>query len=221
MEKSIENIWKDGFLKSDSLVAPKVNDLYHQKSKHVVEQLRRMFRNNLIIIMIASVVFLMCFIYTGVPLAGFLVFALLSWLVYYSRKFAQSLEKIDSGMSSYRYLKAFDSGLKDIISKFIRINRFFYPVIITVVCLGILYSTPKPFLEQAIIDIIIERKDPYTMYGLPVFYLLGVIVYAGLFGVFAGHVYRYDVKLIYGRVLKKLREILADMEELRKEEGGK
>ena len=28
MEKSIESIWKEGFLKSDALVAPKLNDLY-------------------------------------------------------------------------------------------------------------------------------------------------------------------------------------------------
>ena len=31
MEKSIESIWKQGFLNSDALVAPKLNNLYNQK----------------------------------------------------------------------------------------------------------------------------------------------------------------------------------------------
>jgi hypothetical protein len=31
MEKSIENIWKEGFLKNDALVAPTLNNLYNQK----------------------------------------------------------------------------------------------------------------------------------------------------------------------------------------------
>jgi hypothetical protein len=30
MEKSIETIWKEGFLKNDALIAPKINNLYTQ-----------------------------------------------------------------------------------------------------------------------------------------------------------------------------------------------
>ena len=38
---------------------------------------------------------------------------------------------------------------------------------------------------------------------------------AGLLVVVAGPLYRFDVKLVYGRVFEKLDEIIADMEELR------
>jgi len=58
MEKSIESIWKEGFLKSDALVAPKVNNLYTQKSIHVIDKFKRMFRINLIAIVVFSFVFL-------------------------------------------------------------------------------------------------------------------------------------------------------------------
>ena len=50
MEKSIETIWKEGFLKSDTLIAPKLNDLYNQKSKHVIDKFKRVFKINLIAI---------------------------------------------------------------------------------------------------------------------------------------------------------------------------
>ncbi len=44
MDKSIETIWKEGFLRGDALVAPKVNDLYAQKSRHIVDKIQRMNR---------------------------------------------------------------------------------------------------------------------------------------------------------------------------------
>ena len=50
MEKSIETIWKEGFLKSDALVAPKVNDLYNQKSNHIIDKFKRMYEINLVAI---------------------------------------------------------------------------------------------------------------------------------------------------------------------------
>ena len=51
MENSIETIWKEGFLKNDALVAPKLNDLYNQKSLHLIDQLKRMFKINLMAIL--------------------------------------------------------------------------------------------------------------------------------------------------------------------------
>ena len=54
MEKSIESIWKEGFLKSDVLVAPKVNDIYNKKSEHIVDKFTRMFKTNLVVIVLCS-----------------------------------------------------------------------------------------------------------------------------------------------------------------------
>ena len=33
MEKTIEAVWKEGFVDDDALVAPKLNDLYNHKVK--------------------------------------------------------------------------------------------------------------------------------------------------------------------------------------------
>ena len=36
MKKSIETMWKQGFISEGELIAPKVNDLYNRKSQNLV-----------------------------------------------------------------------------------------------------------------------------------------------------------------------------------------
>ena len=66
MERSIENIWKEGFLKSDALVAPKINNLYNQKSIHIIDKFKRMFKINLIAIIAFSFIFLIVSFFVGI-----------------------------------------------------------------------------------------------------------------------------------------------------------
>lgn len=60
-----------------------------------------------------------------------------------------------------------------------------------------------------------DSSHVYLVNGMPVPALTGVILVAALMALFAGPIYRFDVNLFYGRVFKKLHEILVDMEELR------
>ena len=57
MEKSIETIWKDGFLDVNELIVPKLNNLYNQKSIHIIDKILRMGRINLIYIVLLAVLF--------------------------------------------------------------------------------------------------------------------------------------------------------------------
>ena len=57
--------------------------------------------------------------------------------------------------------------------------------------------------------------DTYLVYGIPLFYVLPVIVFILLFTIFSKRIYRFDIKTVYGHVMKKLDEMIADMEELR------
>ena len=95
MEKSIENIWKEGFLKSDALIAPKLNDLYNQKSKHVIDKFKRMFKINLIAIVIFAFAILVVTTFNGLPVIGISWFLILIGLVVVNKKLTSSLEKID------------------------------------------------------------------------------------------------------------------------------
>ena len=107
MEKSIEDIWKEGFLKSDALVAPKINSLYNQKSIHIIDKFKRMFRINLIAIVAFSFVFLIVTFFSGMLITGIGFFVTLTSLVIINKKLLNGLEKVDKGVSSYQYLKAF------------------------------------------------------------------------------------------------------------------
>ncbi len=112
MEKSIENIWKEGFLKSDALVAPKINNLYNQKSIHIIDKFKRMFKINLIAIIAFSFIFLIVSFFVGIPITGVIFFITLSVLVFINKMLLNGLEKIDKGASSYQYLKSFNEWIQ-------------------------------------------------------------------------------------------------------------
>ena len=95
MEKSIENIWKEGFLKSDALLVPKINDLYNKKSIHIIDKFRRMFKINLIAIVVFSFVFSIVSYFVGIPLMGVIFFFALIVLVSINNMLLKSV---------YRYL---------------------------------------------------------------------------------------------------------------------
>ena len=58
MEKTIEKIWKEGFLKEDELAAPRINNLYGRKSKHIVDNLMSTVKKNILGIFAGALILL-------------------------------------------------------------------------------------------------------------------------------------------------------------------
>ncbi len=141
MEKSIETIWKEGFLKSDALVAPKLNDLYNQKSKHIIDKFKKMFKINLIAIVVGSFIVLVASFLVGIPYMGASLFFILNGLVVINKKLLNSLSAIDNSVSSYQYLKAFDNWMKKLISVNTRISRYLYPLIFLSIIVGFWFGS--------------------------------------------------------------------------------
>ena len=77
MEKSIENIWKEGFLKSDALIAPKIKNLNTQKSIHIIDKIQRMMKVNIYIILVFAILNWGIYTALGTPIAGGIIFILL------------------------------------------------------------------------------------------------------------------------------------------------
>ena len=77
MEKSIETIWNKGFLDSDTLVVPKLNNLYNKKSKTITDKLKRMMKINIYVIIIFAILNLGLYAALGTPYAGAFIFFLL------------------------------------------------------------------------------------------------------------------------------------------------
>ena len=211
MEKSIENIWKEGFLKSDALVAPKINKLYNQKSIHIIDKFKRMMKVNIYVILVFAFLNLGLYAALGTPIAGIFIFSLLMGVCWISIKRAKTMKNIDTNLSSYDYIKSFNSWLKMAISNNIKVMRFFYPLIFLAALMPIVHALKSgEVTNEAILN-----SGFHLIYGIPTFMWIIALVIAVLFYVFGGKIYIWDVNLVYGSVFKKLDELIADIEELK------
>jgi len=217
MEKSIETIWKEGFLKSDALVAPKINDLYNQKSKHIIDKFKRMYEINLVAIVAFAFILLPVSFISELPYMGILMFILFNVVVIVNRNFKKRLEKIDRNENSYQYLKAFDNWMNEILSVNAKMNKYVYPYIFLSMFLGFWFGSIGGTIPgvEFVNKLLIDFPNTYLLFGLPLFGILGMILVVFLLSFFGGRIGKLDFNLIYGRILKKIDELLADMEELR------
>jgi len=217
MEKSIENIWEEGFLKSDALIAPKINKLYSKKSIHIIDKFKRMFKINLIAIVAFSSFALIASYFVGMPLMGVIFFVSLMVVVAINMKLLKGLNSIDKGENSYQYLKAFNKWIKKQIAVNKRISTFLYPVIFISLIIGFWFKEVEGNLlgEQVVKKILANYPDTYLLFGIPLIGILGVILILALLALFGGRIYKLDLNLVYGNVLKKLDDLLSDLETLR------
>ena len=213
MEQSIENIWKKGFLAKDAMVAPQVNDLYNQKSKHLIEKIRGLFRSNIIMLYgFAALMVVFTFIF-GLPylFGGFLVLMFVVPAIYSQKKY-KNKQTIDQHLSMYEYLSQFDEWLKAELKFNTTLARFYYPLAL-IGASGIVWFTDG---REEVMNKILEAYPNLPMVGeMPLYFVLAIIVIGFLISLFAGRLYRLDVRLIYGRAFDKLEELIKDLEELR------
>ena len=217
MEKSIENIWKEGFLKSDALVAPKLNDLYNQKSKHVIDKFKRMFKINLIAIVVFAFAILVATTLNGLPIIGVSWFLILIALVVVNKKLTGSLEKIDYHKNSYDYLMSFNKWLQEQMAINRKMARLYYPLFFLSVVVGFWFIDAEGVSlgERLVGEVLYGFPDIYMISGVPLIGIVFVIIIAGLLMLFGGRIYNLDVKIVYGRMFKKIKELITDLEGLR------
>ena len=211
MKKSIESTWKDGFLKEETLVAPKVNDLYNRKSNDIIDRFQRVFRIHTIAMIGFSLFVLVFYFFEGLPFVGLSSSVLLIILMVDGRKQLTALKNIDKNQNSYQYLRAFDTGLKTIVSDGARIGRVLYPGMFLFVMGNFLFLSPKT--DETLVNIM-NDPDTYLYHGVPILWVIGVAIITSLLSYFGKRIYVWDFKLVYGRVMKKLNRTLEDMEEL-------
>jgi hypothetical protein len=211
MEDSIESIWKKGFLHEKSLVAPKINDLYNQKSKHVVDRVKRMFRINQRMIVAMSIVLPVIHYFVDALWQGVTASVLLLLTLWYNNRIIGSLKTLDPGATSFDYLQSFDRWLTDVLLQAEKIARFSYPLYV-LIAISTIWSA---WTKQGVI-LKIHQKFPDLPFAgnisLVAFALAGVLVL--LMFCFSVKIYRWEVRLMYGRVLEKLKDTISEMKTL-------
>ena len=214
MKNSIEVIWKEGFLNEKSLVAPKINDLYNQKSKDLVDKLKRMYRNNLIAIVIMSIVFPIMYYFLDVIWQGVATSILMLLTLWYGIREKRSIKTLDHGATSLDYLKSFDRLLKDALSRGEKVLRFTYPLYFLIAISTMWVAWNKGPLTSKMFQ---KFPDILFIGSVPLFAWIIAGVATILMFYYSGRIYRWDVGLIYGRIFRKLEETIAEMERLKQE----
>ena len=172
-----------------------------------------MFKWNLIGLVIFTLIVLVSFSLMGIPYLGIFIAAMLMTLVVRGRKEQANLALLDKDVSSYQYLKAFDKWMKDLMVVYARLYSYFYPALFLSIALQFRFSE----LGQKIINGLVNKFPDTTMVlSTPLYMLVAVCIITGLFYYFSGPLYRLDFNSLYGRMFKKLEELISDMEELRR-----
>jgi hypothetical protein len=212
MTKSIETIWKEGFLKEQTLSAPIVNDLYNRKSQNLVDRLQHMFALNLKALIIGSIIMLAVMSLIGAPFLGLYICCLLTPLVFIANRELKKSVNLDKGLSSYEYLKNFDSWLKSSIKVYSNYYKWFYPLLFA----GMATQAVVSKAGGKLIALLLEWLPTEILFlGLPFYLVLTLLILTAVMARYAEAIYQWDLNLVYGRQFTKLNELIDDMEELR------
>lgn len=218
MEKSIESIWKDGFIRSQEFIAPKLINLYNRKSEHIVDRFTRMFKINLLALAGGSFLVLALSWWVDIPYMGIGLFVLVNILAFINYKLMNGLNEIDKNVNCYQYLTTFDKWLKQMISYNQKFARIFYPLALLSVLAGYWFGPIGGDIPgEDFLKFFVTRFPDGILFFSAQNFLAGVlIVVLSLVALAAGRIYKWDLTLVYGRVIKKMDGIIADMEELKK-----
>jgi hypothetical protein len=217
MEKSIETIWKEGFLKSDALLAPKLNNLYNQKSIDIVDKFKRMYKINRIAIVAFALIILPVSFIVKIPYMGIGMFLLFMVISAIAQKFSRSLDKLDKTESSYQYLISFDNWVKEMASTNTKLSRFLYPYVFIIMVSGFWFGSIGGDIpgNKLVNFILLKFPDSYLILGFPLILIIIALLIISLLAYFGEQIGDFDLKLGYGRIIKKLKLLIADMDELK------
>ena len=213
MRKTIEATWREGFLNSDALVAPRVNDLYTRKSLHIADRIQRMQRINQIAIVIGAPIAWAYYAALGMPYGGAIICAAWVGLIVVRRQFPH-IARFDTPVSvdSYQYLKAFQRWLKNRLAWGRRVQGHLYAVTFLAIAIGIGESEPGQLLIRTIVE---NFPGVRLVYGVPLVLIVAVVAMTMVVDLFGGVIFDFDVSTVYRNVFRKVDQMVAEMEELR------
>ena len=201
MENSIETIWTKGFLKEEALAAPRINNLYQKKSKLLIEKLKRTYKTDNRSIIPLAIISVVGFSLFGHVILGLYVMALMLGMFFLNKKKLASLERISINTTSFEYLLEYRKMFFQLKIFYTRLLGFGLPISGMIGYALFFWNSPllEAFLQLELVYIV----------GI----LLGFSVVLSALGILA---YRISLNLIYGKFIRKLEDMIEDMNELRK-----
>ena len=150
MEESIEKIWNDAFINEQSLIAPKINDLYNQKSKTVINKIKRTYEiDNKGLIPMAIILAIVMSLFSE-AIIGIYSSLLIVALYLFNKKLLNQFNTIDVKSDNLTYLKNYRKIISSITSSTKKLFVFAIPMAVLSIFLIAFSIKDKSFLSKFI-----------------------------------------------------------------------
>lgn len=212
MSNSIEQIWKQGFINESSTAIPAINNLYNRKAQNIVDRVHRMYTINVKYVYGLSLFTLLGSIAFGWYALAIVFPALLLWIATISNRLLKNMDIDNKADNSYHYIKSFNLSFHEMVETFTGVYQVFYPVLVATILFEFSISTPGGYATEAALQ---RFPESALLFGIPWWFYVVAVIVIGITGLFSARLYKLDLDIVYGRVMKKMDSILADMEELR------
>ncbi|WP_431164880.1 hypothetical protein [Tenacibaculum halocynthiae] len=205
MEKSIEKIWNDAFINEQSLIAPKINDLYNQKSKTVINKIKRTYEiDNKGLIPMAIILAIVMSLFSE-AIIGIYSSLLIIGLYLFNKKLLNQFNTIDVKSDNLTYLKNYRKIIYSITSSTKKLFVFAIPVAVLSIFLIAFSIKEKSFLSKFI------SSDTTFIEFFGIGLLIAICV--SIIGII---VFTLSTKILYSSLISRLDIIIKEMEELKK-----
>ncbi|MEE3999654.1 hypothetical protein V1T75_04815 [Tenacibaculum sp. FZY0031] len=204
MEKSIEKRWNEAFIHEQSLIAPKINDIYNQKSKSVINKIKRTYEfDNKGLLPMAGIVVIGGILLSETIIGAYGAFLILS-LYFFNTRLLKRFKTIDVKSDNLTYLKNYRSVINSVSKATKKLFVFAIPLAIVSI-FALAYSVKeKSFLS----NYISSDSSFLDIIGVG---LIVAIVTGGIGFI----IYTISTRILYHSLISKLDDIIKEMEELK------
>ena len=201
MEKSINDIWTKGFENSNELTSPKTANLYNQKTKLLLEKIKKTYQTDNKSLIPIAILFLIGFSIAGKFLLGFYGMTLIIGLFFFNKKLLINLENIKITSSNYNYLIAYKKAIQKVIIATYKLLGFGMPIIL-LIGFWIYFKDTNVYLD------FVNETTALTI-------LLIVLGLAGFISLAGISIYKIANNVLYKKHLNDLDVIIADLESVK------
>ena len=203
MEKSIEEVWDKGFIAPDSLMAPRINNLYEQKSKHIVTELIDKMRKEIWFLVPISVFPAILNVILGNHFIWsiIIIFICIPWF-FIARNQYREIKDLDFNENCYAYLKKLRLRLRQMTNFNKKLSVWSVPIILLPMLIYTYFNNSGKTLGEVVGNEALGGSMLWIFSVLPILTLFAYLI--------------FELTLRLGNsTAKKIDQLLYDMEELR------
>ena len=202
MDKSIEETWSKGFQDEKYLIPPVIDDLYTKKSILTVDKLKSFSKKDNWSIIPLSIITLIFFIIKSNLLFGLYISSLMLSLFFLNRKKLKFLNTINTSQSCFQYLGKLQEMIKNNMKFTTRLLGVGLPFFGYLgLCIFIFESNRGNFILET-----------YSSKQLLIKSVI-ILMYLSVIGIISFRLTNY---LVYGRLIKKIDEMINELDLLKK-----